>query len=222
MNPPPRSSIDRDRVLSEGIAFADEQGVDALSMRSLAERLGVGAMTLYGYVANKDELIAGMVDRAVLEIELPATDGNPREALSASAVSAHRLLLDHGWAATQWNESAPGPARTAYMESILRALSDWGLDDDLVFRGYHAVTMHIVGFTIQELGYRNPAGFDSLREAAEGFLDVMDADALPHLVEHIRGHLHGLDGVDPRHDSEFEFVLGLLLDGLANEQAKRG
>ncbi|MDG2028231.1 MAG: TetR/AcrR family transcriptional regulator C-terminal domain-containing protein [Acidimicrobiales bacterium] len=130
-------------------------------------------------------------------------------------MSAHRLLMTHPWAATEWNRTVPGPARTGYMESILRALTDWRLDEDLVYRGYHAVTMHIVGFITQELGYRQPVGGMSLLQAASAFLEQMDDAELPHLAAHIQGHLDG------DHGDEFGFVLDLILDGLAATQAAR-
>ena len=209
-----RPSIDREQVLVAAMAYADERGVEALSMRSLAERLGVGAMTLYGYVASKDELLAGMVDGAAAEIEPPRADADPRHALAESAASAHRALLAHPWAAHHWNRTSPGPARTELMEAWLRGLADWGLDTDLVYRGYHALTLHIVGFTTQELGYRQPPGGGTLEEAAAEFLE--DLDGFPHLAAHARAHLDGSD-----HGDEFAFVLGLILDGLGREQAAR-
>ena len=211
-----RPLLDRSRVLDEAIAFADARGVDALSMRALAERLGVGAMTLYSYVANKDELLAGMVDAVVGRIDPPDPDVDPRDALARSSASAHRVLLDHPWAAMQWMRSLPGPLRTAYMEALLRALTDWGLDDDLVYRGYHAVTMHIVGFTTQELGYQNPPGGGTLADAASAFLDGL-GNEMPHLAAHVRAHLGDQD-----HGDEFGFVLDLILDGLARTQSARG
>ena len=211
-----RPSLDREHVLAAAMAFADEHGVAALSMRSLAERLGVGAMTLYGYVASKDELLAGMVDAAVSEIERPDPALEPREALARSAASAHEILLAHPWAAHEWNRTLPGPARTELMDAWLRVLADWGLAPDLVYRGYHAYTLHIVGFTTQELGYRQPHGGGTLEEAAADFLAELDESGLPHLAAHARAHLAGDD-----HGDEFAFVLDLILDGLGREQAGR-
>lgn len=201
-------ALTRERILAEAVVFADAHGVDALSMRKLAEQLGVGAMSLYTYVENKDDMIEGMVDLVTAEIELPQGD-DWRRAMADSARSAHQVLLAHSWAAAEWTSRMPGPARLAYMEAILRSLAEAGLDESLVYRGYHAVTMHIVGFTIQELGYQNfPSGQD-LGTVARGFLDDLAAADLPHLAEHVRGHLS-----DDDHGDEFGFVLGLILDGL--------
>lgn len=206
--PDQKLALTRERILAEAVAFADEHGVDALTMRKLADRLGAGAMSLYTHVKSKDDIIEGMVDLVTAEIDLPVGD-EWRPAMCDSARSAHEVLLRHPWAAGEWTSRMPGPARLAYMEAILRTLTEAGLDESLVYRGYHAVTMHIVGFTIQELGYQNfPSGQD-LGTVARSFLDDLAAADLPHLAEHVRGHL-----ADHDHGDEFGFVLDLILDGL--------
>ena len=204
----PKLALTRERILAEAVVFADNHGVDALTMRKLADQLGAGAMSLYTYVKNKDDMIEGMVDLVTAEIELPAGD-DWRQAMRDSARSAHEVLMAHRWAAGEWTSRMPGPARLAYMEAILRTLAEAGLDDGLVYRGYHAVTMHIVGFTIQELGYQNfPSGQD-LGTVARSFLDDLAAADLPHLAVHVHAHLS-----DEDHGDEFGFVLDLILDGL--------
>ncbi|MEM7287958.1 MAG: TetR/AcrR family transcriptional regulator [Actinomycetota bacterium] len=212
----PKLALTRERILAEAVAFADEHGVDALTMRKLADRLGAGAMSLYTYVKNKDDMIEGMVDLVTAEIELPA-EGEWRGAMRDSARSAHHVLLAHPWAAHEWTSRMPGPARLAYMESILRSLAEAGLDEGLVYRGYHAVTMHIVGFTIQELGYQNfPSGQD-LGAVARAFLDDLAVADLPHLALHVEAHLS-----DEDHGDEFGFVLDLILDGLDRANGDQG
>ena len=212
MAPAPTSdqklALTRERILAEAVVFADQRGVEALTMRKLADQLGAGAMSLYTYVKNKDDMIEGMVDLVTAEIELPAGD-DWRGALRDSARSAHEVLLRHNWAAAEWTSRMPGPARLAYMEAILRTLAEAGLDESFVYRGYHAVTMHIIGFTIQELGYQSfPSGQD-LGAVARSFLGDLAAEDLPHLAEHVRAHLSDHD-----HGDEFGFVLDLILDGL--------
>ncbi|WP_051407525.1 TetR/AcrR family transcriptional regulator [Nocardia sp. CNY236] len=205
----PKRTLIRSRVLAEAVALADELGVDALSMRKLADRMGVGTMSLYTHVANKDDLVEGIVDMVVQEIDVPAATEDWRRAIGDSAASAHRVLLAHPWVAGEWTKRMPGPARLRFMEAILATLTRAGLDESLVYRGYHAITMHIVGFTIQELGYRSAGGDAGLDDLATGFLDSLAAADLPHLATHVRAHL----GVQDYGD-EFGFVLGLLLDGL--------
>ncbi len=204
----PKPALNRHRILAEAVALADVEGVDALSMRKLAERLGVGAMSLYRHVDNKDDMIAAMIDVVCADIERPKVGGDWRESIMASSASAHRAMLEHRWVAGQWSMRRPGANRTAYMEALLAVLTEAGLADDLVYRGYHAVTMHIVGFTIQELSFEASSDMD-LDAMAEDFLTgLVDAD-LPHLAEHVRAHM-AVEG----HGDEFGFVLGLILDGL--------
>ena len=206
--------LTKSRIVDEAISFADEYGVGALSMRKLAERLGAGTMSLYTHVANKDDLIAAMIDVVSLEIELPRPDLDWRRSLLDCAASAHQTLHAHPWAAPEWTGRMPGATRLRLMEAILATLTRAGLDDSLVYRGYHAVTMHIVGFTIQELGYLAAAGAPGLEGQAEQFLESLTDADLPHMADHVRGHLE-----PDSHGDEFEFVLGLILDGLerANE-----
>lgn len=207
----PKQPLTRHRILVEAIAVADEHGVDALSMRKLAERLGAGAMSLYTHVRNKDDLIEGMVDLVVADIEPPVSSNDWRAAMRASARSAHAVLLEHPWAAPLWTNRMPGPARFRYMEALLEVLTEAELPADLVYRGYHAITMHIVGFTIQELGYlAADMGEDVDVDAlVSDFEAGMGDEAFPHLATHVRAHMSGDD-----HGDEFLFVLDLILDGL--------
>lgn len=203
-----KPGLTRERILAEAVAFADESDLDALTMRKLADRLGVGTMSLYNHVANKDDMIEGMVDVIVGEIAHP-TSGDWRDGLQDSAASAHRVLLSHPWAAGEWTRRRPGPARTGYMEAILRTLVEAELDEVLVYHGYHAVTMHIVGFTIQELGYLAAGPDLAVEGITDDFLDGLRQAGLPHLADHALAHIDGTHRGD-----EFRFVLDLILDGL--------
>lgn len=209
----PKLALTRDRILLEAVAFADEHGVEGLTMRKLADRLDAGAMSLYTHVKNKDDMLGGMVDIVAADIAQPAGD-DWRQAMFETASSAHRVLIAHPWAVSEWTEQMPGPARLSFMEGILRTLTEAGLADTLVYRGYHAITMHIVGFTLQELGYQSLPGGQELDTLARGFLDNLADAELPHLARHVREHLSGHD-----HGDEFGFVLGLILDGLERANA---
>ncbi len=130
--------------------------------------------------------------------------------LYAVVQSAHEVLMSHPWAATEWSRRMPGPERTRYMDAILMVLTEAKLGSRVVYSGYHAITMHIVGFTLQEIAYKQllEGDFDQL---ASEFLSDM-SDAYPYLAEHVMAHLN--DGGDC---DEFGYVLDLILDGL--EQA---
>ncbi len=205
----PKLALTRERILDEAVAFADVHGVDALVMRKLAEQLGAGTMSLYNHVANKDEMIEGMVDVVSGEIDHPADGDEWRSAMRASAASAHAVLVSHKWAAAEWTRRRPGPNRLRYMDAILRTLTEAGLRPEVVYHGYHAITMHIVGFTIQELGYLDmPIGVD-LEDLAAGFLGGLETSNMPHLAQHVRDHAG-----DDDHGDEFSWLLDLILDGL--------
>lgn len=203
----PRQPLSRQRIVEAAVAFADEHGVEALTMRKIAEELGFGVMSLYNHVANKEEMLIGMVDVVVGEIEPPSVDGDWKDAMRASAATAHDVLLRHRWAAAEWSRRMPGPERVRYMDSILKVLTEAKLGPELVYRGYHAVTMHIVGFTLQQIGYEQGLDGD-LDELARQFLAGL-SDDYPYLADHIRAHV-----ADDGHDDEFGFVLDLILDGL--------
>ena len=208
----PRQPLSRQRILEAAVAFADEHGVEVLSMRRIAERLGFGVMSLYNHVASKDEMLAGMVDVVAAEIVPPSVEADWKEALHASAASAHAVLSRHRWAPAEWSRRMPGPARLRYMDSILQVLTEAELEPELVYHGYHAITMHIVGFTLQQIGYEQGLEAD-LDQLAGTFLDEL-ADEYPYMAEHVRAHLD-----DDGHDDEFGFVLDLILDGLERADA---
>jgi AcrR family transcriptional regulator len=206
---PPRTPLTRDRVLRAAVGFADEQGVDALTMRRLAKELGFEVMSLYNHVASKRDVLYGMVDLVAAEIDPPPDEAGWRTALRQSAISAHEVLRRHPWATGVWFSRRPGPARLQYMESLLRALREAGFSDENVYHGYHALTNHILGFALQEASF--PFDNDKLAEAGPKFVQELSATELPHVVEHITQHLRGSGN-----GNAFTFVLDLILDGLAN------
>ena len=201
--------MSRERVLRKAVEMADRDGIASLSMRRLARELGVEAMTLYYYVANKKDLLEGMTDLVAAEIELPADGADWREATRARAMSAHQVLARHGWAGPQWMQVMIGPARMRYMDTALRVYRQAGLSPEETELAFHAVENHIVGYTIQEADF--PLEADDLAAAAKAFLEELPADEYPYLAEHIQQHLthESIGGGD------FEFGLELLLDGIA-------
>lgn len=205
-----RLPLTRERILSAAVDFADEHGVAALTMRKLADRMGVGAMSLYTHVANKDEMLEGMVELVSADIQLPVVGDDWQASMRAGATSAQKVLIAHPWACAEWTQRIPGPARFAFMDAILQVLTAADLGDSLVYRGYHAITMHIVGFTSQQLSYRQvlSSGQD-LADVAGPVVGQLEAAGLHHLSTHVQAHLDGDD-----HGDEFVFVLDLIMDGL--------
>jgi AcrR family transcriptional regulator len=197
-----------DRIVDRAIALADRQGIEQVTMRSVASSLGFEVMSLYNHVANKDELLAAMLDTVIAEIT-PAPPGPWQPSLRTAALSAHAVLIGHPWACDLWAKQAVGPARLAFMESLLAVLRTSGFGSDLAYHGYHAVLLHVIGFTQQQLSYTSGV----LASRADEFLAEFSATSYPHLAEHIGQHLD--DGAHGTPGRDYEFVLDLILDGLA-------
>ena len=213
-DPQPRVPLTRERVLDAAIALADEGGIEALTMRKLAQALGVEAMSLYNHVANKGDLVSAIVDLVVSEFELPEGGEDWETAIRRCAISAHDVLVRHPWACSLVLSPSGAPtahtARMRYIEWLLGRLRDAGLSPELTYHGYHALDSHILGFTLWQLGHTAGTENQSLDELAAAFLEVLEAGEFPHLAEHVHQHLAaGKDGT-----SEFEFGLNLILDGL--------
>ncbi|HLE98681.1 MAG TPA: TetR/AcrR family transcriptional regulator C-terminal domain-containing protein [Gaiellaceae bacterium] len=202
-------------MLRAAVGLADDGGIESLSMRKLGQALGVEAMSLYNHVANKDDLLDGMVDLVWSEIELPSSGGDWRTAMRASAISAYDVLRRHPWACgLAMSRPSILPARLRYMEAILGGLRQAGFTPGLAFHAYHALDSHVIGFTLWAIGHSIPAG-DDLADLAESFLREIAAEH-PFIAEHVEQHLAGFGREG---EGEFAFVLDLILDGLERARA---
>ncbi|MCX5404963.1 TetR/AcrR family transcriptional regulator C-terminal domain-containing protein [Streptomyces sp. NBC_00335] len=205
-----RIPLNRDRVLRAAVALADATGIDALSMRRLAQELGVVPMALYKHVANKEELLDGMTDAVVGEIDPPATGPDWQSVVRGRILSARQVLLRHPWAARVIeSRTGPTPAVLAYLDSMAGCFRGGGLSADLTHHVMHAMGSRLLGFS-QEL-------FDtSGASGTSGPPDPALAAHFPHIAElaataaHDDGSTVG-GGCDDQF--EFEFALDLLLDG---------
>ena len=214
----PRIPLSRERVIDAAIELADRGGIESLTMRKLARELGVEAMSLYNHVANKGDLVGGIVDRIVGEFELPAT-GDWESAIRRCAISAHEVLLRHPWACSL--VLSPGSLRLEenprlrYMEWLLGRLEDAGFSAELTYRGYHALDSHILGFTMWHLGHSvggdDITGGLSAEDFIAGLVPRLRSAGYPHLAEHAEQHVSAEWRENLR---EFEFGLDLILDGL--------
>jgi AcrR family transcriptional regulator len=202
-----RSPLTRDLVLRAAIGLADQGGIESLSMRKLGQELGVEAMSLYHYVSGKEDILDGIADHVLNEINLPS-EGDWETAICTCALSAHAALTAHPWACTLiMSIPRPLPARLRYMDSILRCLRKAGFSATATYHGYHALDSHILGFTLWE------AGHAISQEDIEAFLPMLRADGYPYLAEHAAQHLAGT-GLEDEFEFEFEFGLRLIVDGL--------
>jgi len=204
--------LSRDRVLNAAIKFADSNGIEKLNMRSLADQLNSPVMTLYTYVENKEQLIKGMVDCVASEMVAQSLDKPWRGAITDLALVANETFYKHPWALRLW-ASVGGPAKLQYEESILRVLREAGFSVALACRGYHAITMHVIGFTTQAIGY--PRNTAAMKAAAASFLAHADSNEIPYFVEHVQHHFDY-----PESEGVFEFTLNMILDGLEKHLEK--
>jgi AcrR family transcriptional regulator len=204
-----RLPLSRERILQEALRVADEEGVEALSMRVLAQRLGVEAMSLYHHVTNKEEILNGLVEMVVAEIEVPTIGGDWREAMRRRALSAHEILMRHSWATMLFvSRVNVGPAMLRYVNATIGCLCAAGFSYPMVDQAWNSLDAYIYGFTLQKRNFPlDPTEFAS---AAAHFLPNLPAEKYPYL----RGM--SLEIINGRHDgiNRVEVGLDLLLDGL--------
>ena len=205
-----RKPLSSARVLQAAVALADEAGLEAFSMRALAQELGVVPMALYKHVANKDELLDGMVDIVFSEIELPSEDLDWRSSMRLRASSTRAALKRHSWAIGMMESRHPGPANLRNHNAVMGCLRKAGFSFEMAIHAYSLQDAYIYGFALQE----RDTGFetsDSAGEAAQRRAQTIGAlDSYPHLVE-IATKLpeSGYDNA-----VEFAWGLDLILDGL--------
>ncbi|MET9680478.1 TetR/AcrR family transcriptional regulator [Streptomyces coeruleorubidus] len=207
-----RTPLTRDRVLRAAVALADDIGIEALSMRKLAKELGVVPMALYKHVSNKEQLLDGMVDVVMGEIDPPVPGSDWKSAVRQRILSARRALLGHPWTAqVMQSRSSPTPVVLAYMDSMIGMFRTGGFSVDLTHHAMHALGSRMMGIT-QELFDASPAPgggaqTSASQEGAQEYPYVMELAAA---VAHDEGSVVG-QGCDDQF--EFEFALDLLLDG---------
>jgi AcrR family transcriptional regulator len=209
MSSPTRTPLSRDRILATALALADEHGVEALTMRRLGDELGFEAMSLYRHVANKDDLLDGMLDLVLAETEPPAGDGDWADAVRRSAISVHDALGRHPWATRLlMGPQHVRPPRIAYMNTLLGRLRAAGFSAETTYTAYHVLDAYIFGFslwlTTYERGSLTP-------ELVQKLMREIPFDDYPHLREHRDQHL--TEGAHREVDA-FAFGLDLILDGL--------
>ena len=192
------------------IALADSSGIESLSMRKLGRDLGVEAMSLYNHVANKDDILDGIVDLVFGEIALPSGGGDWKPAMRGRATSAHEALLRHPWAPSlMQSRTRPGPATLRHHDSVLGSLRNAGFTLVMAAHAISVIDGYVYGFALQQINIPLQSR-EQVAEVGESILRQM-AGEYPHLAEMITKHAM-LPGYD--YGREFEFGLDLILDGL--------
>jgi AcrR family transcriptional regulator len=210
-SPRPRPALSRERVLRGAVTVADAGGLAGLTIRSLAEELGVKPMSVYHHVANKDEILDGIVDLVFNEIELPPADGAWRSAMRRRAESARQALKRHPWAiGLMESRTAPGHATLRHHDAVIGALRAGGFSVEMTAHAYALLDSYVYGFALQEasLPFKGP---ETVGEVAEPMMRQFPAGEYPHLVEMATEFV-----LQPGYDfgDEFEFGLNLILDAL--------
>jgi AcrR family transcriptional regulator len=206
-----RPRLNRDRVLAAAVSLADATGIDALTMRKLGAELGVEAMSLYHHVGNKDELLAGMVDRVFAEIDLPVDEEGWKPAMRRRAVAMRDAMGRHPWAiGLMESRRTPGPATLRHHDAVLGVLRRGGFSVELAAHAYSALDAYIYGFAMQEKGLPFSTE-EETAEAVEMIVAQMPADEYPYLTEMVVEHV-----MQPGYSygDEYAYGLDLLLDGL--------
>jgi len=207
-----RAPLTRDRVLQAAVDLADRGGIEALSMRKLGQELGVDAMALYRHVHDKDDLLDGVVEVVVGEIDRPPPGDEWKAALRDQVMAARQVMLRHPWAARVLEErGTAGPAALAHIDAVLATLLAGGFPMATAHHALHVLSSRIFGFH-QDLF--DDSGRAQPDPEAAAMLVATLAVSYPHLAElaGTASHDGGLGACDD--DVEFAFGLDLILDGL--------
>ncbi|CAL8967506.1 hypothetical protein CELL_00015 [Cellulomonas sp. T2.31MG-18] len=221
-----RPRLNRHRVLAGAVALADRIGIEALSMRRLAQELDVVPMALYKHVANKEQLLDGMVELLVAEIDPPATGVDWRTAIRLRVLSARRVLLRHPWGRSVLeSRTSRTPAVLGYIDSVIGTFRTGGFSDELTHHVMHALGSRMWGFT-QEL-FDEPAGPDTSAADGGGAAEDASPEVQQAMLQALAEHFPNIAAtvLTATHDdgtvvargcddqAEFEFALDLMLDG---------
>jgi AcrR family transcriptional regulator len=206
-----RAPLTRERVLRAAVDLADRNGIETLTMRRLGQELGVEAMSLYNHVANKDDILDGIVDLVFGEIAVPSDLVDWKTAMRQRAISARVVLMRHPWATSlMQSRTNPGRATLHHHDSVVGSLRKAGFSIDMAAHAFSVMDGYIYGFALQQLNLPSHTPEESAA-LAENILRELPADTYPHLAEMIVEH-----ALKPGYDyaQEFEFGLDLILNGL--------
>ena len=200
-----------DRIVDGAVALADEVGMQAFTIRRLADAIDAKPMTIYHHIPNKEAIIDGMVDRVFREIDLPPDDVDWRSAILIRSRSMRRVLARHPWASPLMEtRTSPGPWTLRHHDSVLGCFRAAGFSLALTAHAYALVDAFLYGFALQEATLPATGG-EEMTDLAASIAAAMPADEFPHLAEFTADHV-----LQPGYDfgDEFEFGLALILDGL--------
>lgn len=210
-----RRRLTRERVLVAALASADVEGLAALSMRKLAEALGVAPMALYRHVASRDDLIDGLIDLVFAEIDRPVSGADWRPAMRRRAISLYGVLLRHRWAIGLMEARVnPGPANLGHHDAVIGNLRAAGFDMAMIAHAYSLLDGYIYGFALTKMNIPFVTQED-VEAVTQRMFEPFPTGAYPNLVAFVEGHI-----MKPGYDfgAEFEYGLELILDGLDRDR----
>jgi AcrR family transcriptional regulator len=206
-----RVPLSRERVLLGAVAVADAGGIAGLTIRSLAQELGVKPMAVYHYVANKSEILDGIVDVVFNEIDLPPRSGDWENEIRQGAASARAALRRHPWAlGLLESRKTPGPATLRHHDNMIGTLRAAGFSVEMTAHAYALIDSYVYGFALQEVALPFE-GSETVTDVAEPMIGGFDDGQYPYLVEMATEFI-----LQPGYDfgDEFEIGLNVILDGL--------
>lgn len=218
-SPEARTPLNRGRLIAGAVTLADTNGIGSLTMRKLAEELGVKTMALYHHVANKDQVLDGMVDAVFSEIDLPQVDLEWKPAMRHRAQSVRSALLAHPWAVSLvQTRTAPGPATLVHHDAVIGCFRRSGFTIVMTAHAYALVDSYVYGFVLQEVNLP----FDTTEEThevAEAIMEQFQPEAYPYLTELTTEHV-----LQPgyNYSDEFDFGLDLILEGIERSAGPLG
>jgi AcrR family transcriptional regulator len=209
--PSSREPVTRARALTAAVALADKEGISSLSMRRLAQELGIEAMSLYHHVTNKVDILDGMVDLVFAEIELPAEGSDWKSAMYQRGASMRAAMTRHPWAISIMEaRMAPGPATLRHHNAVLGACRRAGFSVQMAAHAFSLIDSYIYGFVTQEVSLPFDDTSD-LNEVVDTMMMPYSAEDYPHLVELTTEYI-----LQPGYSygNEFDYGLRLILDSL--------
>ncbi len=223
---PKRLPLSRDRIVAAAMELADRGGLDTVTLRAVAERLGVEAMSLYKHVTNKDDILDGLVETVMGEMTLPDRRLGWREFLKARALTMRDVLLRHRWAAMLVeSRTTPTRARLRTNDAVVGVLRSSGFSIELAYGTLLAIDSYTYGFTLQEAA--TPFEPEERTEVIRELSPAIARDDYPHLVEmmdFLTARATEAPSVGAASHAgataDFELGLGLFLDGLERARAR--
>ncbi len=212
-----REPLTRERVLEAALRLADQGGIEALSMRKLGQELGVEAMAVYYHLANKEEVLDGIVDLVFSEVESPVAGHDWKTAMRRRGISLHDVLSRHRWAIGMMEaRQNPGPANLRHHDAVIGNLRAAGFDSAMVAHAYSLLDGYIYGFALTKMNlpFNTPEEVEAVTQRT---IQPLPRSLYPNLVAFVEEHimLPGYAFTD-----EFEYGLDVILDGIEREWSK--